>query len=116
MKSSLRNRSLGILLGTVAALSTMAGIAKADDIEVAYLSASSANTWLAASLAEMKKIAEANGIKLTEFDASCFNGEYITGDVDEAYLTHLEDQRNGVAPIAPSLPTRQMDLNLSTSE
>ena len=69
MKSSFRNRSLGVLLGTVAALSTMAGFARADDIEVAYLSASSANTWLAESLVEMKKVAEANGIKLTEFDA-----------------------------------------------
>jgi amidophosphoribosyltransferase len=53
--------------------------------------------------------------KLINFDASCFNGEYITGDVDEAYLTRLEDQRNGIAPLSPSLPTRQMDLNLSSS-
>ncbi len=51
---------------------------------------------------------------LTNFDASCFNGCYITGDVDEDYLTRLEDQRNGGASLSPSLPTRQMDLNLST--
>lgn len=69
MKSSIRNRGLGVLLGTVAVLSAVSGAARAEDIEVAYLSASSANTWLAASLVEMKKIAEANGIKLTEFDA-----------------------------------------------
>ena len=30
---------------------------------------------------------------LHHFDASCFNGEYITGDIDEAYLDRLEWQR-----------------------
>jgi amidophosphoribosyltransferase len=28
------------------------------------------------------------------FDTSVFNGEYVTGDVDEAYLQKLEDSRN----------------------
>ena len=30
---------------------------------------------------------------LTAFDASCFNGEYITGDIDMAYLDVLEQNR-----------------------
>ena len=34
---------------------------------------------------------------LSRFDASCFNGEYITGDIDEAYLQALENERNDVA-------------------
>ena len=33
-----------------------------------------------------------NGV-LTMFDASCFNGEYITGDIDMAYLDALEQNR-----------------------
>jgi ribose transport system substrate-binding protein len=37
--------------------------------EVAYLSASSANTWLAASKVAMDEVAAANGITITEFDA-----------------------------------------------
>jgi ribose transport system substrate-binding protein len=37
--------------------------------EVAYLSASTANTWLAASKAEMDKLAAANDITITTFDA-----------------------------------------------
>jgi len=37
--------------------------------EIAYLSASTANTWLAASKAEMDKIAAANDITITTFDA-----------------------------------------------
>ncbi len=27
------------------------------------------------------------------YDCSCFDGEYITGDVDEAYLKHIEELR-----------------------
>jgi amidophosphoribosyltransferase len=51
--------------------------------------------------------------RLTSFDASCFDGRYITGDVTEDYLSRLEGQRNGAMPMAPSLPTRQMHLNLT---
>ena len=32
---------------------------------------------------------------LTEFDASCFDGCYITGDVDEHYLDAVENRRGG---------------------
>ena len=31
---------------------------------------------------------------ITEFDASCFSGEYVTGDVTEEYLQDLEERRN----------------------
>jgi len=50
---------------------------------------------------------------LRQFDASCFDGRYITGDVSEAYLSRLECQRSGVIPTVPSPPTRQMGLNLA---
>ena len=43
--------------------------APAESFEVAYLSASSANTWLLSSYNEMKVVAEANGVTITEFDA-----------------------------------------------
>lgn len=51
------------------ALTAFAGLAEAEDMQVAYMSASSANTWLAASLAEMQAVAAENGIAITEFDA-----------------------------------------------
>jgi amidophosphoribosyltransferase len=35
--------------------------------------------------------------QIREFDCSCFNGEYITHDVDDAYLEHLSDTRNDLA-------------------
>jgi amidophosphoribosyltransferase len=41
------------------------------------------------------------------FDASCFDGCYVTGDVTEAYLARLEGQRNGDIPMTPAPATRQ---------
>ena len=34
---------------------------------------------------------------IAEFDTSCFSGEYVTGDVTEAYLDELEERRNDAA-------------------
>jgi amidophosphoribosyltransferase len=34
-----------------------------------------------------------SGGHLTQFDASCFNGKYVTGDIDAAYLDALESGR-----------------------
>jgi amidophosphoribosyltransferase len=31
---------------------------------------------------------------IREFDASCFSGEYVTGDVSEAYLDHIARSRS----------------------
>ena len=76
-------RGLSTLLGTVALVAGFSGIARAEDIEVAYLSASSANTWLATSLVEMQKVAAANGIKITEFDAQ-FDPAKQTAQVQDA--------------------------------
>ena len=50
--------------------------------------------------------------KIERFDASCFDGHYITGDVTEAYLARLEGQRDGTQAATPS---PQMDLNLATA-
>jgi amidophosphoribosyltransferase len=35
--------------------------------------------------------------QIKHFDCSCFNGEYITSDVNAAYLKHLDDLRSDVA-------------------
>ena len=34
---------------------------------------------------------------ISEFDTSCFSGEYVTGDVTEEYLHELEMRRNDAA-------------------
>lgn len=54
---------------------------------------------------------------LTAFDASCFDGQYVTGDVTEVYLAQLEAARNGGKPaMGAGKKTRQMDLNLATGD
>ncbi len=35
--------------------------------------------------------------RITEFDTSCFTGEYVTGDVSTDYLEHIESIRNNYA-------------------
>ncbi|MDP3678319.1 MAG: amidophosphoribosyltransferase [Methylotenera sp.] len=58
------------------------------------------------------------GIKLNNpaienFDCSCFDGKYITGDIDEAYLANIEAARGDVNKVQkPANSSTQMDLNL----
>ena len=37
-----------------------------------------------------------NNNNLNTFDCSCFNGEYITGGVDEEYLDNLHKTRKNI--------------------
>jgi amidophosphoribosyltransferase len=47
------------------------------------------------------------------FDASCFDGKYITGDITEEYLAAVEGNRCGGGAAEASSSSRQLDLNLS---
>ncbi|MCL6555762.1 MAG: amidophosphoribosyltransferase [Burkholderiales bacterium] len=51
---------------------------------------------------------------IPRFDTSCFDGDYITGDVTEEYLARLEASR-GQAGDADGAASRQLDLNLRTA-
>jgi len=45
---------------------------------------------------DLDKLIEAtrtDNSSITRFDLSCFNGEYVTGDVDQEYLDHIENIR-----------------------
>ena len=47
------------------------------------------------------------------FDCSCFDGKYVTGDIDEAYLNNIETARGDLNKHQkPSNSSTQMDLNL----
>lgn len=70
--------------------STSVAFAGSDGYEVAYLSASSANTWLGASVKEMDKVAAANNIKITEFDAQ-FNPALQTTQFQDAIASGRYD-------------------------
>ncbi len=50
---------------------------------------------------------------LTDFDCSCFDGRYVTGDIDAAYLDAIEAARgdSGRSP-KPANSSTQLDLNL----
>ncbi len=48
---------------------------------------------------------------IRDFDTSCFDGRYITGDVTPEYLNYIEALRNGDAQ-QQAIETQQLDLNL----
>ncbi len=60
---------------------------------------------------------------VTQFETSCFDGNYVTGDISAAYLKHMEDRRD--APVddqdgddgyGGDSSGGQLDLNLVSSE
>lgn len=44
-------------------------------------------------LADLIQAAHEGNPSINQFDASCFNGEYVTGDVNKAYLDRVEARR-----------------------
>jgi amidophosphoribosyltransferase len=52
---------------------------------------------------------------IEDFDTSCFDGRYITGDVTVEYLNYIEAVRNGETHVQAALSTQQLDLNLATA-
>ena len=51
--------------------------------------------------------------EIQQFDCSCFDGKYITGDVTPEYLDRLEQQREGGQEDVGT--SRQLDLNLRSA-
>ena len=54
---------------------------------------------------------KAENPSIEDFDTSCFDGRYITGDVTPEYLDYIEAVRNGDTQ-QYSIETQQLDLNL----
>ena len=69
---------------------------------IAYLSASSANTFLLASVGEMQRLADENNIELVEFDAQ-FNAELQTTQLQDAIASGRYDGIILVALNGPGL-------------
>lgn len=54
---------------------------------------------------------------LKQFDCSCFDGHYVTGDISESYLAAIESARGDHAKLKKPLnSSTQLDLNLVGSE
>jgi amidophosphoribosyltransferase len=51
-----------------------------------------------------------------DFEASCFSGRYVTGDVTAAYLADVEAQRRHSSNRADEAASGQLDLNLVLTE
>jgi len=64
-------------------------------------------------LSALEETVTALNPNLTVFDSSCFDGDYVTGDVDANYLNHIESLRaDSTQSSKPPNSTTQMDLNL----
>jgi len=50
------------------------------------------------ALADLTQVIKDRNPALTQCEASCFDGQYVTGDIDAAYLTALEQQRHQSRP------------------
>jgi amidophosphoribosyltransferase len=59
-----------------------------------------------------RSISDANPA-LRNFEASCFDGIYVTGDISRDYLDRLEFARNNKKPEAEDIVRSQLNLNLA---
>ena len=90
MRSITRTGVTAVVAGSMALAGIGGAVSAQDDpIEVAYMSASSANTWLQASRAEIERIAEENGIVVTEFDAQ-FDADLQTTQLQDVIAASAE--------------------------
>ncbi|HQS89380.1 amidophosphoribosyltransferase [Polaromonas sp.] len=67
-------------------------------------------------LEDMVAAVRAGNPAIPDFDTSCFDGRYITGDVTPEYLQYVEAIRNGETPPPSALSTQQLDLNLASGD
>lgn len=63
------------------------------------------------------KVVQMGNPNIKAFDCSCFDGNYVTGDVDESYLAVIESARSeGLKFKKPANSSTQLDLNLVTAK
>src|SRR3990170_797641 len=54
--------------------------------------------------------------RLSSFETSCFDGQYITGDITSDYLKAIETRRDAARDPGEDAESAQLDLNLVTAE
>ncbi|WP_373975426.1 amidophosphoribosyltransferase [Chitinibacter sp. SCUT-21] len=59
---------------------------------------------------------DASGGKITQFETSCFDGHYITGDITDAYLDELEAKRLSPLSTKTNAAGTVIDLNIGVAE
>ena len=65
-------------------------------------------------LADLKAAVNKSNPAITRFDCSCFDGEYITGDITAEYLNRVENSR-GAGKVDAEPDEDQMELDLAMS-
>jgi amidophosphoribosyltransferase len=65
--------------------------------EVEIARAIGADDLIYQDLPDLIESAREGNPKIQRFDASCFDGQYITGDVNQAYLDRIEQARCDLA-------------------
>jgi amidophosphoribosyltransferase len=65
-------------------------------------------------LADLKAAVNKSNPAITRFDCSCFDGEYITGDITAEYLNRIETSRGG-GKSNKEVEEDQMELDLAMS-
>ncbi|MBA0916195.1 MAG: amidophosphoribosyltransferase [Nitrosospira sp.] len=58
-----------------------------------------------------RDVSRANPL-VTRYETSCFDGQYITGDVTAEYLSIIEARRNSGLSLPQTVSSTQLDLNL----
>lgn len=64
-------------------------------------------------LEDLKKSISDINPKIKQFEASCFDGHYVTGDVTEAYLDRLQNERGKRPAEVDDMMSSQMTLGLT---
>jgi amidophosphoribosyltransferase len=59
-----------------------------------------------------RSISDVNPL-LKNFEASCFDGIYVTGDISRDYLDRIEFARNNPKPVSEDMVRSQLNLNLA---
>ena len=66
------------------------------------------------SIDAMKRAVAAAGPRVRQFEASCFDGHYVTGDITPEYLDRIESARLAPAALREDADRNQMNLKFST--
>ncbi|MNF69907.1 Amidophosphoribosyltransferase [compost metagenome] len=62
-------------------------------------------------LDDLKEAVGGGKIKIDQFDSAVFDGQYVTGDVNEAYLDRIEQARNDLAKAGQGVSNDIIDLH-----
>ena len=67
------------------------------------------------SLEDLEKSAMSIVEAEINFDSSCFDGEYVTGDITEEYINRLHEQRNDSAKLSANDDDQILDIHNDTN-